>query len=190
LRQEWRVFLAANDYHFITRWHLPDTNLEEVSEILGNAQDLVRWWPSVYLAVQELDPGDPDTGVGTEIGLYTKGWLPYTLRWQFRVTESNPPHGFRLEASGDFIGQGIWTFEPEGGGVLATYDWKIRAGKPLLQRLSFLLKPVFSANHIWAMEMGERSLLLELRRRRAANGGEAARVPPPPGPTFRWNIRK
>lgn len=177
--------MAANDYHFITHWHLPNTTVDEVSDILGNGPDLPRWWPSVYLAVKELEPGEPQTGIGKVIDLYTKGWLPYTLRWKFRVTEANAPHGFQLEAWGDFIGRGIWTFDPEGDGVLATYDWKIRAGKPLLRRLSFLLKPVFSANHVWAMRMGERSLLLELERRRAGNPEEAARVPNPPPPTFR-----
>ncbi|HUF37422.1 MAG TPA: SRPBCC family protein [Anaerolineales bacterium] len=182
--------MAAADYHFITRWHLSATTVEEVSDVLGNASDLARWWPSVYLDVKELEPGDPETGIGKVVDLYTKGWLPYTLRWQFRVTGTNMPHGYALEARGDFIGRGVWTFEPEGDGVLATYDWKIRAGKPLLRRLSFLLKPVFSANHVWAMKMGERSLLLELERRRAATPEEAARVPPPPGPTFGRIIRK
>ena len=177
--------MAANDYHFITTWRIPGASIEEVSEILGYGPGLARWWPSVYLEVQELEPGDPESGVGKVIDLYTKGWLPYTLRWQFRITETNMPHGFSLEAWGDFIGRGIWTFEQDGPDALATYDWKLRAGKPLLRRLSFLLKPVFSANHHWAMRMGEESLLLELARRRAQTAEEAAAVPPPPGPTFR-----
>ncbi len=182
--------MPANDYHFITHWHVPHTTLEEIYATLGNGPDLVRWWPSVYLRATELEPGNPQTGVGKVIDLYTKGWLPYTLRWQFRVTESNPPHGFSLEAWGDFIGRGIWTFAEEGEFVKVTYDWKIRAGKPLLRNLSFLLKPLFSANHRWAMEMGEQSLLLELARRHAATEEDAAKVPPPPGSTFKWNVRK
>jgi len=28
-----------------------------------------------------------------------------------------------------------------------TYDWRIRADKPLLRYLSFVFKPIFSANH-------------------------------------------
>ena len=43
-----------------------------------------------------------------------------------------------------------------------TYDWKIRADKPLLRYLSFLLKPIFSANHRWAMAQGEKALRAEL----------------------------
>src|ERR1044071_2891396 len=152
--------MSINEYHFITHWRVPGT-VEEVGNIIGNAPDLVRWWPSVYLDVQELEPGD-ENGIGRVIDLYTKGWLPYTLRWQFRVTELDPGHSVTLEARGDFVGRGIWTFEQEGAWFNITYEWKTRADKPLLQALSFLMKPIFSANHHWAMEKGEESLRLEL----------------------------
>ncbi|MCB0214154.1 MAG: polyketide cyclase, partial [Anaerolineae bacterium] len=104
--------MASNDYHFITHWYV-DGTVEEVAEILGDPLSLVRWWPAVYLAVTEVVPGD-DNGIGRVIDLYTKGWLPYTLCWSFRVTESNYPHGFHLEAWGDFNGRGIWTLEQQG----------------------------------------------------------------------------
>ena len=41
---------------------------EEVSSILGEALDLPRWWPAVYLDVRELEPGD-ETGVGKVIAM-------------------------------------------------------------------------------------------------------------------------
>lgn len=174
--------MTSNEYHFVTSWRIEGT-CEEVSDILKNATDLPRWWPSVYLRVEEMKTGDKD-GIGKEVDLYTKGWLPYTLRWQFRVTESRHPYGFSLEAWGDFNGRGIWTFEQDGKFVNITYDWKIRADKPLLSALSFIFKPIFSANHRWAMDRGEESLKLELARRRASTPEEAARIPAPPGTTF------
>lgn len=177
--------MASNDYHFITHWRV-ESDLQEVNAILRDATDLSRWWPSVYLAVRELEAGGSD-GVGKVIDLYTKGWLPYTLRWQFRVTETRQPHGFTLEAWGDFVGRGIWTFEQDGAFVNITYDWKVRAGKPLLRNLSFLLKPVFSANHHWAMRKGEESLKLEIARRRAQTPEERARIPAPPPATWVLN---
>jgi hypothetical protein len=133
----------------------------------------------VYLNAEELEPGDAE-GVGRVISLYTKGWLPYTLRWQFRVTESRFPYGFTLEAWGDFDGRGIWTLEQDGPWVDVTYDWKIRAEKPLLRYFSFIMKPIFGANHRWAMAQGEASLKLELARRHAATAEERAQVPAPP----------
>ena len=178
--------MATNDYHFITRWRVQGT-LEEVAGIIDDAPGLVRWWPAVYLDVRQLEPGDAQ-GLGKVISLYTKGWLPYTLRWQFRVSEVNP-RGFTLQAWGDFAGRGIWTYEPEGEWVNVTYDWKIEAEKPLLRDFSFIMKPIFSANHRWAMRMGEQSLALELARRHARTPGERAAVPAPPGPSFRRLIK-
>ena len=83
--------MAANDYHFVTVWRIPATP-DEIAEILADAPGLARWWPSVYLAVDEVSPGD-ERGVGKVVDLYTKGFLPYTLRWQFTVTASEPPTG-------------------------------------------------------------------------------------------------
>lgn len=170
---------AENEYHFITHWRVPGT-VAEVADILADAPDLTRWWPAVYLDVQETRPGDEE-GIGMEVSLYTTGWLPYRLRWHFRVTESNYPHGFALEAWGDFAGRGEWTLRQDGDWVQVTYDWRVRAEKPLLHHLSFLLRPIFEANHRWAMARGEESLRLELARRAAAED-QRHLLPAPPGP--------
>ncbi|MBL8131774.1 MAG: SRPBCC family protein [Anaerolineae bacterium] len=179
--------MATNTYHFITHWRI-QADLKEIVDIISDAEDLPRWWPSVYLEVRELEGGD-STGVGKRVSLYTKGWLPYTLRWQFRVTESNAPYGFTLEAEGDFVGRGIWTFAGDGPWVNIRYDWQIEAEKPLLKRLSFLLKPLFSVNHRWAMARGEESLRLELARRHSDPMG-SGHIPAPPPATpsdpLRW----
>lgn len=172
--------MADNNYHFITQWCVKGT-VEEVSRVLADPNDLVRWWPSVYLDIKVLEQGD-EAGVGKVVELYTKGWLPYTLRWNFRVTETRTD-GFMLVASGDFDGRGIWTYTQDGPWVNIVYDWKIAAEKPLLRLFSFVMKPIFSANHRWAMAKGEESLRLELARRRATTAEEKARIPAPPAPT-------
>lgn len=170
-------------YHFITHWHVLAT-CEEIYRLLEDLDSLAAWWPSVYLDVRVTKPGRPG-GVGKEVALLTKGWLPYKLRWQFRVTETDFPTGFALEAWGDFVGRGVWTFRPdENGGCYITYDWKISAEKPLLKYLSWLFRPVFAANHHWAMRQGEKSLRLELLRRRARTEDERLKIPPPPRPVF------
>lgn len=157
--------MPANDYHFLTRWRVKST-VEEVASILDNPMDLPRWWPDVYLEVREVEPAQ--AGRRALIALHTKGRLPYTLRWTLRVTESQYPHGFTLQARGDLEGRGTWKFEQDGDFVRITYDWHVQAGKPLLRYLSFLLKPLFAANHRWAMARGEESLQRELARRKAA----------------------
>jgi hypothetical protein len=173
--------VASNEYHLFTDWRVRG-RVEDVFDLIRDLPALTRWWPAVYLEVVERRKGDA-TGVGSVADLRTKGWLPYELRWQSRIVESNPPYGFTLDATGDFEGRGIWRFEQDGEWVNARFDWRLRAEKPGIRELSFALKPIFSANHRWAMARGEESLALELARRCAATEEERSRIPPPPPPT-------
>ncbi len=56
--------MASNAYHFITHWRLKSV-LQEVVEVISDAESLPRWWPSIYLEVRQLTPGD-EQGVGNE----------------------------------------------------------------------------------------------------------------------------
>ena len=133
--------------------------------------------------MKEIKPGG-EHGIGKLISLRAGGWLPYTLCIDFRTIESRYPYGFSMDATGDLEGKGIWTFEQDGPLVNVTYDWTIRANKPIIEKLSFLLKPIFRSNHNWTMKRGEESLKLELLRRRAKSNEEASAIPAPPQPSF------
>jgi len=104
--------MASNEYTFLTHWRVAGTPAE-VYSILDDAMELPRWWPSVYLEVKQLPP-EPERGPGTIYEVWTKGWLPYTIRWRFRRTSNNPPHGFSIEAWGDFVGTGVWSISADG----------------------------------------------------------------------------
>ena len=173
----------AARYEFRTVWRVAGS-VGEVRDVLADGASLPRWWPAVYLAVDVLEEGD-ETGVGAEIALFTTGWLPYTLRWTLTITEPITDTGYALTAAGDLVGAGRWTFRQVGDQAVITYDWRVSASKPLLSRLTWLLRPVFAAHHRWAMARGEESLRLELSRRRATSEEERRRVPPPPPATFR-----
>ncbi|MFT3828010.1 MAG: hypothetical protein QM731_29095 [Chitinophagaceae bacterium] len=167
-------------YRFISRWRVRGTT-GEVADVLRDPLDLVRWWPAVYLAADEIAPPD-ERGLGQRVRLRTRGFLPYTLNWELEVTESRYPVRFAIAAHGDFVGRGVWTLEQDGDDAIATYDWQVTAEKPLLRTLGPALRPLFEANHRWAMRQGEESLRLELLRRRAASAEAKRSVPPPPGP--------
>lgn len=176
--------MGSADYEFQTVWRVAGTP-EEVADILGDTTTLPAWWPSVYLSAEPV-AGTPENGLAgipRPAQLHTKGWLPYTLRWTLTVTEPVTSRSFALTAAGDLNGTGRWTFEQDGPETVISYDWGVSAAKPLLRRLSWLLKPAFAANHRWAMAQGQQSLALELRRRRP--GDDPRAVPPPPRPTFR-----
>jgi hypothetical protein len=148
--------MATHDYSFVTRWRVPATR-EETAAILSDAAALPRWWGSVYLAVE------PE---GDTWRVRSRGWLPYTLCWSFERTASDLPKSFALRARGDLAGAGRWEFHESSGHTEATFVWRVRAEKPLLRYLSWLLKPVFAANHRWAMAQGERAIAHEVARRR------------------------
>jgi hypothetical protein len=114
-----------------------------------------------------LAPGGAD-GVGREVAVHSRGWLPYALRWIGRVVAADRPHGWTIEATGDLVGRGVWRLEQRGERAEVGYDWQVRAEKPVLKRLAPVLKPAFAANHRWAMARGLQGLRRELARRRAS----------------------
>jgi hypothetical protein len=165
----------GSDYHLISHWRVR-AELDDVAAVLAEPRGLVRWWPEVYLDVAVEEEGD-DAGAGKVVRVHSRGRLPYTLRWTFRVVEARWPHGATIEAWGDLTGRGTWALAQQGAEVAVTYDWQVRAEKPLLRLLSPLLKPLFAWNHRWAMAKGEVGLRRELERRHRARA-EAAPADP------------
>src|SRR5262249_48865200 len=75
--------------------------------------------------------------------------------------------------------------------TVVTYDWRVRAEKGILRDYSLVMKPLFRANHHWAMARGLESLRLEIARRRASGDPAIlAAIPAPPGPTRPHHLRR
>jgi hypothetical protein len=165
--------MPANEYEFLTEWHVAAPR-ELIYEILKEGQDYPRWWPEVYLKA-DFEPSGREDHVGDRVQFFTKGWLPYRLRWTAEVVRHSKPHTIEIKATGDFVGRGIWLLDsegPEGGATQVMFDWRLRADKPLLQWLSPIFKPIFRWNHAWAMARGYESLCRELERRTRAESGQ------------------
>lgn len=178
----------TSTYSFRTQWRLAGTTAE-VRSVLDDVLSLPDWWPSVYLSVALLEEGGSD-GVGRRVWLRTTGWLPYTLMWTSVLTEPVTERGFSFRASGDFEGMGEWLFRQDGPEVVLTFVWRIGVNKPIVRRMTWLFRPVFAANHRWAMARGQQSLLRELHRRRGFAAAAAEIDPAHAGPTFRWLRRR
>ena len=158
--------MPANEYAFLTEWNV-NAPRELVYDILKEGKDYPRWWPDVYLGA-ELEASGREDHVGDKVHFFTKGWLPYRLRWTAEVVQHAKPHTIEITATGDFVGTGKWTLSPTGDGTFISFDWRLRADKPLLKWLSPIFKPIFKWNHHWAMARGYESLCRELERRRSA----------------------
>ncbi len=155
--------MPANEYQFLTEWRIVAPR-QLLYEILKEGKDYPHWWPDVYLAAQALPSGRADR-IGDRVELLTKGWLPYKLRWTAISEQYEAPQRIEIRAEGDFVGRGVWQLEDAGNTTHITFDWRLRADKPLLRWLSPLFKPLFKWNHHWAMATGLKRLNLEAQRR-------------------------
>jgi hypothetical protein len=115
----------------------------------------------VYRTARVIEPGG-EHGLGRVVAVTTKGFLPYTLRWTYRVTQVDYPHTSTIVASGDLEGDGHWEFVQNGDYVDITYEWSVRANYPLIRRFHKLLAPLFAANHNYTMRDGLRGLRKQL----------------------------
>jgi hypothetical protein len=155
--------MPANEYQFLTEWRVAAPR-PLLYEILKEGKDYPQWWPDVYLAAKWIPSGRPDH-IGDRVELLTKGWLPYKLRWTAISEAYDAPRRIEIRAEGDFVGRGVWDLKDEGHLTYITFDWRLRADKPLLRWLSPLFKPLFQWNHHWAMSTGLKRLKLEAQRR-------------------------
>src|SRR5689334_16374785 len=103
------------DYHVVTRWSVEAT-LNEVADIFLDTASLSRWWRAAFLSVRILEPGSGNT-VGQVACLHTKGWLPYTLRFDSTVIEAIYPDSFTVLVRGDFQGRCMARFYARGSCV-------------------------------------------------------------------------
>lgn len=155
--------MPANEYQFLTEWRVAAPR-QLLYEILKEGRNYPQWWPDVYLGAKWLPSGRAD-GIGDRVELLTKGWLPYKLRWTAISETFVAPHRIEIRAEGDFVGRGVWQLEEENDMTHITFDWRLRADKPLLRWLSPLFKPIFKWNHHWAMGTGLNRLQHEAQRR-------------------------
>lgn len=162
--------MAQHDYRFRTRWRVLGTPAE-VLAILADVEALPRWCPAVYRRSTLVSPGD-ENHVGAVADLVARGRLGYTLGFRLTITEVGEDR-CAFTSAGDLVGRGAWRVTGHGAASLITVDWHVRLDRPLLRRSPAVLRPIFAANHGWAMAESERALRVELRRRRAPAGNTA-----------------
>ncbi len=153
-----RTIMAA-EYAFVTRWEIA-APLAEVWSVIYDVERWPQWWKGVE--VQMLRDGD-HTGTGAKVAFIWKAALPYKLH--FSMTTVQVIRGERIDgkASGELEGVGTWLFHAANSDTtVIEYHWQVRTTSRWMNRLSFILKPVFRANHNVVMRRGERGLKREL----------------------------
>jgi carbon monoxide dehydrogenase subunit G len=152
--------VALTHYEFHSVWHVAAPPAV-VFDVLIDLESYPAWWPEVK-AVRHLGQRRYET--------ICKATLPYRLT--FKTTQGH--YDFDLHVvegllSGDLNGFSRWQVFSDNGGSRLVYDQEVMTGKPLLNRLAPVARPVFRANHTLMMRHGEsglRTYLAGLRRGR------------------------
>ena len=170
------------DFDIVTHWDM-EARPEELTDILLDPDLVSRWGTTVFLACEAVQRGAPD-GLGMEIRIHTKGFLPHSFFFGGRVTALDPHRWIEFDVYGDFVGKGRMDVAPAAPGRLAaTFDWKVDVAHPWVRRFVRPLHPVFVWNHTWAVRRLSRMMQAEVWRRRARLNEIAA-----PRPTFPHNL--
>jgi mannose-6-phosphate isomerase-like protein (cupin superfamily) len=146
----------AVEYRFLDKWFIPHP-IDMVFEALLHGEDYPKWWGEAWKRVTPIGEVTAAT-VGAKTRVIAGGFLPYTITLELEVARIEAPHLLSVTSRGDLEGTGTWRLCEFEGGTAVSYDWRVRAGKPLIRRFSPIFKPLFRANHNWVMRRGEVAL--------------------------------
>jgi uncharacterized protein YndB with AHSA1/START domain len=137
----------SGEYVFVDEWEV-GAPTGPVFDALADGRTYPLWWKPVYVSVESDGP----PAVGRVSRQHFKGRLPYHLHTTSRIVRLEPPHLVAADVEGDLRGRGVWTLTPlDGERTHVRFDWSVLADRPLLRRLTPLLRPLFRWNHNWAI---------------------------------------
>lgn len=153
--------MTTNYYIFTDKFTVP-CDKATAYQYISNVEDYPRWWGKVYKKIVKLTDvpaGQPGAKYAVTVG----GFLPYTLTIQNEVTLTDKPSLIRFHADGDLQGKGVWAFCEVADGTEVTFDWRVAANKKLIRLFSFLLKPLFRANHAFCVRKAKEGMTNDLQ---------------------------
>lgn len=162
--------LSRNRYRFRNVWRVAATP-EETYAALCRLPEYPMWWPEV----KEVDFVDR-----AGFRVRCRSLLPYDLSFVIHEPHVDPTSGVLMaRLAGDLEGYSRWTVTGTSDGSNVVLDEEVVTTKPLLKRLSRVLRPALHANHALMMRHGEAGLRAHLAALRAQSehrlaGGSAA----------------
>ena len=161
----------AAEYVFIDEWDC-DAPRAAVFDALADARAYPAWWKPVYIEV--TSDGPPQVGRASQ--QLFKGRLPYRLRTTSTIARYEPPAEFEVEVTDDLSGRGVWTLtELDARRTHVKFDWRVNADRTLLRVLTPVLRPLFRANHGYAISRVMEGLAPYARAQAAAHAPRATK---------------
>ena len=157
--------MATNYYIFIDKFTAP-CDEETAYNYIKQIEEYPRWWGKVYKKIIKLKDAPADAP-GAKYAITVGGFLPYTLNIENEVTHMDKPNLIRFNADGDLKGKGAWVFRKVEEGTEVTFDWRVAANKKVIRWFSFLLKPLFKANHHYCVVKAKQGMEKDLRLKNA-----------------------
>ena len=146
-------------YNFLTTWCLA-APVESVWDVVSASERYPEWWGGVR-SVTALEPGGQD-GLGALWRLEWRSRLPYSLRFDMRVTRAERPHLLEGHARGDIEGVGVCRLYEGSAGTAIVYSWDVSTTQRWMNRLAVLARPAFLWNHDYVMRQGAHGLATQL----------------------------
>jgi hypothetical protein len=141
------------EYYFCEEWRVA-TPIDRVWMAIRDLEAYPRWWKE-FIEVKRLNDVD---GVGSQVSVHAKATLPYHMHFKLETIVEEPPRLAIVRVWGDLNGRMRWRLDAEGDGTHLIFDETVRTGKPLLNVLAPLFKPLFAWNHKVMMQSGEMGL--------------------------------
>lgn len=127
----------------VTDEHVLDASPDEAfSALLSEYTGKSAWASPDLMGTPRSAAPKGEVGELFDMTVNRPGSATYTMR----LAEVERPGRLRLEyVEGDFLGEGVWTFAPEGTGTRVTFRWHVRPRPLYLRVLSRFMD--FEATH-------------------------------------------
>ncbi len=145
------------EYEFTHTWTIPASR-EVVSEAILRSEDWQSWWAGL----ESVEILDEVHGAGSRYICTWKSGGGYRLRTDITVTEYEKARHIYFDSDGDLVGKGSFmihaTDTTPSTPTTIVITWNVVTTKAWMQRLSFLLRPLFTFFHHRIMQRGEAGL--------------------------------
>ena len=143
------------EYKFVDHWMIR-APIDQVYRTIADPRTYPQWWPDYDRITILKDVPFPYVGGRAE--LLVKSPFGYRLRLEVETAAAEPPTFLATRSYGQLEGTGDWAFREEDGETHVTWTWIVRSNHPVLNRLEFVLKPLFGLSHVLVSGRGHRGL--------------------------------